>query len=181
MTQRSIRRSLFLPLLALIIGCGAAEPSQADSRFVAEMLPHHELGLQIIEIGQYRSSDVRLRRMIFEMGSYHHAEMHGLESLADKWHVAIAQTFSGSIPQSQLDALQSLEGNAHDISWLQIMIQHHEGALVISRHALLDSKESEIRKIAENTIAVQSDELEKMRLLLTDLCPALSPNCEHRA
>lgn len=171
MTQRAIRRSLFLPLLALIIGCGAAEPSQVDLSFVAEMLPHHELGLQIIEIGQYRSSDVRLRRMIFEMGSYHHAEMHVLESLADKWHVAIAQTFPGSIPQSQLDALQTREGNAHDISWLHIMIQHHEGALVIAQQALLGAKIGEIRSMAVNVIVTQSEEIAKMRLLLTALCP----------
>ena len=170
MNQCVIRRAFLLPLLAFIIGCGAVKPTQNDLRFVAEMIPHHELGLQIIEIGQYRSSDVRLRRMIFEMGSYHHAEIHALESFADKWNVHTAQTFPGAVPRSQLNVLRTLAGNAHDIAWLQTMIQHHEGALVISHRALLDSKESEIRQIAENTIAVQSEEIEKMRLLLTDLC-----------
>ena len=180
MTQRVIRKTLLLPLLAFMIGCGAGESTQVDRRFVAEMIPHHELGLQIIEIGQSRSNDVRLRRLIFEMGSYHHAELHALEALGRNWGLENAQKFPGAINQSQMDSLRILEGNAHDIAWLKIMIEHHEGALVISEVALLDTQESEIAQIARNVIATQSDELVKMRLLLSDLCLALSSKCEHR-
>jgi len=80
-----------------------------------------------------------------------------------------------------MDSLRILEGNAHDIAWLKIMIEHHEGALVISEAALLDTQESEIAQIAKNVIATQSDELVKMRLLLSELCLALGSKCESRA
>jgi uncharacterized protein (DUF305 family) len=61
------------------------------------------------------------------------------------------------------------------------MIEHHEGALVISEMALLDTQESEIAQIARNVIATQSEEIEKMRYLLSDLCRALGRKCQIRA
>jgi uncharacterized protein (DUF305 family) len=50
-----------------------------------------------------------------------------------------------------------------DLRFLQAMIQHHEGALVMAREALEKSKRLEIRQLATAIVTTQQAEIEQMR------------------
>ncbi len=134
------------------------------------MIPHHNVGLELLQIGQLRSHDVRLRRMIFEMGDYHHQDLHALEMYAQDWEVFELQNFDGNIKNKELARLRSLQSREHDLMWLQLMIRHHEGALVIARRVLESGGNANLQTMARSVITVQADEIVQMVRLRKDLC-----------
>lgn len=172
MPRQHRRSRVALVVLAVcLVACGPAGVTDADRQFVSLMIPHHQQGIELIEIGRTRSDDVRLRRLIFEMGSYHHSDMHDLEDLAAQWSVRSLGRFPGDVGDDTMRSLGTMEGSDFDAAWLDAMIAHHEGALVISREALESgSASTNIADIARKTISVQSSEIVEMIRLRKSEC-----------
>lgn len=163
------RLSACLVLGLMFVSCGSEESSVESERFVRSMTLHHEQGVELIGIGQVRSDDVRLRKMIFEMGSYHHADLGVLAGLSDGFGPA-GSSFPGDVGREVLDELSRLEGRDFDTAWLDAMIHHHEGALVIAGR-LLGSRvtDSGLLEFGRHVVTVQTAEIADMKDLLLEL------------
>lgn len=159
-----------------LMGCSPNVVHDADKAFVAQMIPHHRVGIELVENGQERSSDVRLRRLIFEMGAYHHEEVHQLERNAFEWGVDVAHNFPGNISRDNINQLKDQGARSYDIMWLSLMIEHHEGALEIAQELLTSGGRQRLRDMATQVVAVQADEIVEMVRLQKDLCEK-SPAC----
>lgn len=163
-------------VLASLAGCRSSTVSLAEKEFVADLIPHHNVGITLLEIGQKRSADVRLRRLIFEMGDYHHSELHMLETYAQEWEVTPSRHFEGEVTEEELSQLRTSSGTQHDIKWLDVMIRHHQGALQISRRLISEDASQSLVTLARNIIAVQSNEIVEMIRLRKSKCVG-SPTC----
>ena len=155
------------------------QPNDADRAFVAEMIPHHMLGMRLIDEATQHSDDVRLRRMVFEMSTYHASELDHFERWSSEWGVAPASDFPGDLPKGDLRDLAELDGPAHDTEWLALMLEHHRGALEITE-AEGDGAIASARAMAETIHSVQAQQITEMTALLADLCadhPG-SPGCQ---
>lgn len=161
-----------LSCVALLSGCGSHPDnlSSAEREFIAQMIPHHELGMKLIDDATLHSYDVRLRRLVFEMSGYHGEELAQLHEMADHDHMSVADVFPGSLSAADLGALSTRPGPSHDTWWLHLMLIHHEGALQIASKALSSRVSDAIEVMAKNTTAVQTKEIADMRELLNELC-----------
>lgn len=155
--------------VALLDACGQ-NPSTLDRAFVASMIPHHQLGLELLDDAELNATDVGVRRMVFEMHSYHHGDLSRLNKWAGEWRVIPVHDFPGSISEAELRELQAQSGSEFDIKWLELMIHHHEGALTISEAVQQGGATSEVNMLAKTVSEVQSKELDQMRELLKSLC-----------
>ena len=160
--------------LATILPAACADgpgdsPAAAEREFVALLLPHHHLGMLLVDEATVRSDDVRLRRLVFEMGSYHSSEIARLTDWADDWNVEPAATFPGELSSAQLSMLADTALD-HDTVWLQLMIEHHEGAVEIAETYLASGRSAEVRSLASTVARVQREELARMRRLFEQLC-----------
>lgn len=164
-------------LVLAIAGCSMGAPSVADERFVTMMLPHHRLGLAMIEQSMGRVADVEVRRLIFEMSGYHTRESHELEHLAHQWGADEAVDFPGRISDERLEQVVVRDGLAFDIGWLEVMIEHHQGAITIARDALADGVDPDVRRLAEQVLAVQVPEVAAMESVLARLCGDETSSC----
>lgn len=170
--SRRLRDLVCATLVVLAAGCASSSNlTTAEKTFVAQMIPHHELGMRLMDIATTRADDVRLRRLVFEMGDYHHFDMASLSKWSFEWGVEPSGDFPGDLLDSTLDRLATLTGAEFDEAWLDAMIDHHEGALTISRDALAHEVRTEIKDMARTTIVIQSSEIDKMTMLLGDICP----------
>lgn len=152
-------------------GCGTG-PGDAEREFVAAMLPHHRLGTRLVDEASMNSSDVRLRRLVFEMSGYHGHETGRLAEWAEVWEVEEAETFEGDLPTADVARLDGLSGSDHDTWWLVLMIEHHRGAVDITSRLLAGGVDpaDEVAVLAGSIRSVQSDELAVMDELLAELC-----------
>lgn len=163
---------------ALLTNCGGTEPNAADRAFVAAMIPHHHLGMRLLDEATTNSDDVRLRRMVFEMDAYHSGELAELDRWSSSWDVAPAADFPGDLTASDLARLFGTNGVEHDTLWLALMIRHHIGALAIT-DAESDGAIGSARSLAKTIHDTQVRQIDEMRSLLDELCVAdpTSPGC----
>lgn len=152
-----------------LTSCGP-DISKSDRDFVGSMIPHHLVGVKLLDDAAIRTNDVRLRRLVFEMQGYHHAEIHELEAMADEWSVNPREVFPGYIDTADFADLARASGVDYDALWLNLMIRHHDGALQLANDALHSSASSRISKMAEATLLTQSREVLLMRRLHGLLC-----------
>ena len=139
--------------------------------FLAGMVPHHRLGLEMLEHAVPRVDDVRVRRLVFEMSGYHGDELHHWEDQLS--HGAEVSTFPGWIAPDRLAALDDHTGPEYDVNWLVLMIEHHEGAIELAVDELTRvTRDSDPARhdLAQRIVATQRAEIEEMRTLAQFLC-----------
>ena len=150
------------------VACGDAPVRAADAHFAAMMVPHHEAGIALDDAALRRTDDVRVRHLAFEMNSYQGRELDDLRALAG--HATGPPMVPMGMPTAaELAELETLRGEAFDRAFLTVMIRHHEGAVAMAE---LDGRAGTgpgIRRLADALIAVQNDQLARMRALLNEL------------
>lgn len=156
-------------------GDPTARWADIDRIFVQQMIPHHHLGMSLVDDATLHASDVRLRRLVFEMSGYHGTELRTLERWAAAESVQPAAQFPGSLTDAELSRLAQLDGPEHDIWWLTLMIRHHRGAVQIAESTLASSDIDDVRQLATTVREVQSREISEMEHLLESLSAESHP------
>lgn len=165
-----LRQTILFFVSSLFLTTCGTNASDADRLFVADLIPHHILGVKLINEASIRSSDVRLKKLVFDMSSYHHRELHDLETWATDWKIVLNRTFPGSLTSQELDDLRALSDLDYDVKWLKLMIKHHEGAIEIANRLLAESSNPRTTSMALRVKKTQSIEIHSMRELLWALC-----------
>ncbi len=155
-------------VMLVIPACSMGSASQAEAEFVAAMVPHHRLGVELLQIAEPRVDDVRVRRLVFEMAAYHGADLHHLDHYLSGWSLLEAEVYPGWLDPERVRALEDLVGEQFDVAWLQAMIEHHEGALDLAVMLLDVGGRKELVTLATGVVEVQSRELAQMRHLLEE-------------
>jgi uncharacterized protein (DUF305 family) len=75
----------------------------------------------------------------------------------------------GMATPAQMNRLESLHGKALDILFLQLMIHHHQGGVVMARYAAQHASEPYVRQLATAMVVAQSNEIIQMEQLLRGL------------
>jgi uncharacterized protein (DUF305 family) len=75
--------------------------------------------------------------------------------------VAIAQ-MDMSLGSASMKALEKASGKKFDIAWLSQMIEHHNGALEMSRDVVKRGKKDFVLKAAKSILAAQTTEIKQM-------------------
>lgn len=60
-------------------------------------------------------------------------------------------------------ALEGLQGEEFDKAFIEIMIDHHQGAIDMANLAKLQAEHQEIKTLSEDIIEAQTSEIEEMR------------------
>lgn len=156
---------------ATIASCsnGVGSPNDTDRVFVGAMVPHHKLGIELITDAVSRVDDVRLRRLVFKMSAYHDSELHDLEARVAAWDVTVPQQFPGWIDPHEVIAMSTLSGPDYDLRWLDLMIEHHEGALTLADVEASEGADDELRALAHRIADTQRSEIAKMKDILDSL------------
>jgi len=74
----------------------------------------------------------------------------------------------GMMTTADMETLSGLSGPGFDRLWLQMMIQHHEGAISMARTVLATTNDSGVKTLAQNIIDGQSVEIATMKNLQTN-------------
>ena len=134
---------------------------------------------QRIAVSQ-RDEIASMRRWLASRGEYapsvdsagvHVHGAHGAEA-APMVHDATHQDMPGMIGSEDLARLAAETGDAFDRLFLELMIRHHDGALVMVRTLFATvgaAQESELFDIASEVDADQRAEIERMRAMLRTL------------
>lgn len=169
MKHRLVAFLLLLFVSTVASSCRGAAPTAIDRQFVAEMIPHHHLGMELIDQATRHVDDTRVRRLVFEMSNYHVTELEQLHEWSAQWNVVPVTDFPGHIDTARMSELAGLKGVDYDLRWLMLMIEHHKGAIEIAERQLKSGTKPRAIEMARSVEEVQSREVDEMSVLLESL------------
>ncbi|HSH44416.1 MAG TPA: DUF305 domain-containing protein [Longimicrobiales bacterium] len=155
--------------------------------FMQDMLTHHQQALVMTALVPERTERDRMRQLARRIDLSQESEM----GLMRRWLERRGETvpdmgdahdptaepmhhhdMPGMASPQELQQLAAARGDAFDRLFLELMIRHHEGALVMVEELLATEgagQEPELFQFAAHVDADQRAEIARMRSLLTDM------------
>ena len=165
-----MRRALAMALVLSVSACGGGTSvTMADKTFVADMTPHHALGVRMADMALSKADDVRVREFGFTMSRYQKKEFDQLNALAMAWKAEPSNHIHGMLTPAEEQALGALSGAEFDRAWLTEMIRHHEGAVAMATAEVASGSDGKAKAIAKSVATVQTKEIDKMKAALASL------------
>ncbi len=150
--------------------------AEFDLRFVDAMIPHHQGAVEMAQEVLAKSQRPEMKKLaqdiiaaqkreINQMKQWRQAWYPKADSKPMAWHAPMNHMMPMSPEQIQAMMMKGDLGAADaefDLRFLNAMIPHHEGALVMAKDALTKSKRPEVKKLAQEILSSQEKEIDQM-------------------
>lgn len=151
---------------------------QRDLMFAVMMIPHHEQAVEMSELALGISDSAELTDLANQIIAGQTPEIDLMQGWLDE-----SEQFSempvimesmpgmngmgGMATEEEMENLADLSSPEFDQMFLELMIDHHEGALDMVQ-MILDSDNPEVKTLADDIVRVQTDEIQQMERMLKD-------------
>jgi uncharacterized protein (DUF305 family) len=151
----------------------------ADVRFMQGMIAHHAQAIYMSRMAAGRNASPRVIKFANKIDQSQQAEIR----LMQDWLVANKQTapdtsswrtmsMPGMLTAAQLATLDAAKGTEFDVQFLELMIQHHTGALMMVADLLASpnaAQDVDVSVFANDVELVQTAEIALMQQMLANL------------
>jgi uncharacterized protein (DUF305 family) len=159
----------------------AAQNNQADTEFAQMMVIHHEGAIEMADLAvqQAATEEVRalakriadaqgpeIAMMTGWLGSWGEAMPHDA-GMADMGHEGV--DMGGMSQEEAMEELRGLSGTDVDRRFLELMIEHHRGAIEMARTHHDDGADADALALSEKIVRDQEAEIAEMEDLLREL------------
>jgi uncharacterized protein (DUF305 family) len=139
---------------------------RSEEEFLREMIPHHEEAVRTAtEVLERGSDNVAVQALAQNIITAQTSEIKQMRSWYKSWY-GKDYTPDGSY-QPMMRDLSKLSGTTLDEAFLEDMIRHHMGALMMAKSVIPYSTHQEIKTLTENIITSQTKQIAEMKVLLT--------------
>jgi uncharacterized protein (DUF305 family) len=156
-----------------VSGAVAAPPNDADRLYVAMMIVHHEQALAMTRFVPDRAENATVKGLADRIRYSQEPEIGAMKQWQRVNNDMGSHGDHGSMPgmatQEQLTALGAARGKDFDRMFLELMIKHHEGAIKMATDVKSAGTNVQVEEMADDVIAVQTDEINRMKALLSAL------------
>ncbi|ROP42245.1 DUF305 domain-containing protein [Saccharothrix texasensis] len=153
-------------------------PSEADLRYVASMIVHHQQALEMTALAPERAQNETVRGLASRIHDTQGPEIAAMEQWQRQYaEDAPAHGHGATLPEvdhrsmpgmatdEQLAALAAARGADFDRLFLQLMIAHHEGAVRMAIEVLSSGTDVRVEEMANDVSVSQTDEIDRMRAI----------------
>jgi uncharacterized protein (DUF305 family) len=165
-----------------------------DVGFAQDMSEHHQQAVQMASWERDHTTDPALRQLAFDIETSQLQQVGQMQGWLALWgaaidspsgqhmawmssssddhtHMSVApgvgvDTMPGMATSDQLRALRAASGPQLDVQFLQLMLRHHEGGVVMLQYAVDHASVPQVRNLASQMLASQTSESEYMKQLL---------------
>lgn len=153
--------------------------TEADVRFMQGMIAHHAQAIYMSRLATSRGANARLLRFANKIDQSQQAEIRLMQDWLVANHQSAPDTNSwrtmsmpGMLTAAQLATLDAARGPEFDKQFLNLMIQHHNGALRMVADLLatpLAAQDVDVSVFANDVDTVQTAEIALMQQMLANL------------
>jgi len=167
---------------------GDGDQNAADVMFVQMMIPHHEQAVEMSEMILAKDGvDPEVVALAEQIRAAQDPEIDLMEQWLSDWGLSsmsgmggmdhgnmdhgggyggMGGGMDGMMSDEQMAELQSADGATGATMFLELMIEHHVGAVEMAEQVIDDGRDADVRALAEEMIVGQSAEITTMRELL---------------
>lgn len=160
----------FVALLFLLTGCAmhgdSSRYTMQETMFASMMIPHHQQAIVMSDIALTNTTNPDVLALANEIKAAQAPEIEQMK----KWgevdtDMHSGHVMSGMLTDEELSALRTAQGKDFDRLFLEGMIKHHEGAILMTE-MIVDSKKPDVAAMAQSIITTQKAEIERMKVIL---------------
>ncbi len=149
----------------------------ADIEFAQGMIAHHEQAIEMAEIAL--DPNVGASPEVIDLATRIKGAQDPEVALMTGWLTAAGEpmamdmsdghdmsSMDGMMTAEQMDGMAAMTGPEFDRTWLEMMIEHHEGAISQSETVKADGSNTDVLTLADQIITAQQGEIAEMKALL---------------
>lgn len=149
-------------------------PNSADVDYARMMIQHHTQALDMTELAADRAESGKVKRLAERIAASQGPEIGAMRGWLTSYGKSERASGGGhdhaSMPGmatgTQLKNLRAARGAAFDHLFLTLMITHHQGALTMATEVKAQGNNIRVEEMADDTIAQQTSEINRMRDML---------------
>ncbi|MEW2501208.1 MULTISPECIES: DUF305 domain-containing protein [unclassified Amycolatopsis] len=172
-------------IAAVLVGCSSqpaaptADHNAADVTFAQDMVPHHRQAVEMSVPVPQHTGDQRVVKLAQQIQQAQQPEIDQLTAWLKAWGAPAPSTMGGTDHgrMSGMDhgrmpgmvdtaGLDQLRDAAYDRKWLELMIEHHSGAVAMARTELAQGSSAAAKAMAQRIADTQEAEITTMKSLL---------------
>lgn len=149
--------------------------NDADTMFAQMMIVHHEGAIEMADLAEGRTDNPDILDLAQRIKQAQGPEIDQLNGWLDAWgvnndmpgmdHGDMGHEMPG-MGAEDMKKLEQANGAEFDRLFLELMIEHHQGAVDMSETVLDEGSNPEVKELAQQIIDAQEAEINEMRSLL---------------
>lgn len=191
--QRSFQRRLgalaVTALLALTAACGGDEPAtdspasdthnEADVSFATDMISHHAQAVEMADMAIDKAESSEVVDLANQIKDAQQPEIDTMSGWLEAWDEPVPDTsmdsmsgmdhgdMAGMMTEEDMKRLDEASGARFEQLWLEMMIEHHSGAVDMAETELEEGENAEAKALAQTIIEAQEKEIATMEALVS--------------
>jgi uncharacterized protein (DUF305 family) len=144
--------------------------------FSQNMIPHHQQAVDManLALDPAHEASPAVQNLAKRIKAAQTAEIADMQSWLKEWGVAsssdhadhMGEAGMGMMSPAAMTALEDATGTTFDRLWLEGMISHHEGALMMASHIAHRGADARVHDLSGAITKSQTAEIAEMRALL---------------
>jgi uncharacterized protein (DUF305 family) len=165
---------------------GAAAPAaapafnDADVTFAQTMIPHHEQALTMSKLAAKNASRDEVKKLAADIEAAQLPEIEKMRGWLKAWGRGesdgamagmdhSAGGMAGMMPAEHLQAMEKTTGTEFEKMFLEMMIEHHRGAIEAAKTEQTQGMNADAKALADDVVTDQSAEIERIQKLLDSM------------
>ncbi|MBC7797892.1 MAG: DUF305 domain-containing protein [Pyrinomonadaceae bacterium] len=143
-----------------------------DLQFLDTMIPHHQSAVDMAKMVLTQSQNPELKKFAENIIADQNREVSQMKGWREQWFVGNPVAMNMEMPGmadsmktmmgDEMKKLETATGKTFDLLFLEMMIPHHNGAVVMSKDALNRAEHVEIKTLSTRIIKSQEAEIKQM-------------------
>ena len=148
-----------------------------DKAFIAMMVPHHQMALDMAKIELARGTDAQTKAFAKKVIADQSKEIAQMRAWYRDWYgtdvpeMPVSGDMAMMGMDMDLDALRAAKNP--DLAFLTMMLPHHAGAVITANAAMGDSQHPELAALQKQIVAAQSAEMGAMQQMRARIAPPI--------
>ena len=164
----------------------SANFNATDVGFAQGMIPHHAQAVEMADMALSTSTNADVLSLATKIKAAQNPEIQTMTGWLQSWDQKVpamnsmaegghdmsdmsGMMMDGMMSDADMKKLESSTGTEFDRLWLELMIQHHEGAVRMSEDEVEGGKNPDTMALAQAIITSQQGEINTMNSLLSKL------------
>jgi uncharacterized protein (DUF305 family) len=148
-----------------------------DLHYIDMMIEHHRMGIDMAKMAQNKASHAELKDLATKMVEDQQKDKDQLQKWRDEWYAGKPKSdhmnmsgmsksghgnmkgMSGkNMQQMDMSKLEAASGNQFDLTFIDMIVPHHQMAIDMSQDALKKAEHAQLKTFARTTIDKQQKE-----------------------
>ena len=152
----------------------SAEHNDADVKFAQSMIPHHEQAVEMAQLATTRADSAKVKDLAVRIEAAQQPEIDTMTAWLEEWNEEIGGAMDhgemgGMMSEDDMSQLEAASGAEFDRMFLEMMKEHHQGAIDMAQTELDEGSYPPALDMAQEIIDGQTEEIEEIDELLAEM------------